>query len=88
MAVNYIANLLLRVPSDENGLAWPPKEARVYDAPEVNAFATGVRRNSALVVVSTCMKRLFMSHPPLVERIRVLQRNASAGQRDSVVERG
>ncbi len=35
----------------EAGIGTP--EVAVYDAPEVNAFATGARRNSALVAVST-----------------------------------
>lgn len=30
-----------------------PPEVAIYDAPEINAFATGARRNSALVAVST-----------------------------------
>lgn len=33
------------------GIGMP--EVAIYDAPEVNAFATGMRRNSALVAVST-----------------------------------
>jgi len=33
------------------GIGMP--EVAIYDAPEVNAFATGMRRNAALVAVST-----------------------------------
>jgi len=32
-------------------------EVAIYDAPDVNAFATGMRRNSALVAVSTGLLR-------------------------------
>lgn len=37
------------------GIGMP--EVAIYDAPEVNAFATGMRRNSALVAVSTGLMR-------------------------------
>lgn len=37
------------------GIATP--EVAVYDAPEINAFATGARRNAALVAVSTGLLR-------------------------------
>ena len=37
------------------GIGMP--EVAVYDAPEINAFATGARRNSALVAVSTGLLR-------------------------------
>ena len=37
------------------GIGMP--EVAIYDAPEVNAFATGMRRNSALVAVSTGLLR-------------------------------
>lgn len=35
----------------EAGIGMP--EVAIYDAPEMNAFATGARRNSALVAVTT-----------------------------------
>ncbi len=34
-------------------------EIAIYDAPDVNAFATGMRRNSALVAVSTGLLRVM-----------------------------
>jgi len=34
-----------------------PPEVAIYEAPEINAFATGARRNSALVAVSTGLLR-------------------------------
>jgi heat shock protein HtpX len=37
------------------GIGMP--EVAIYDAPDVNAFATGARRNSALVAVSTGLLR-------------------------------
>ena len=37
------------------GIAMP--EVAIYDAPDVNAFATGARRNAALVAVSTGLLR-------------------------------
>ena len=37
--------------ADRAGIGMP--EVAIYDAPEMNAFATGARRNSALVAVST-----------------------------------
>ncbi len=37
--------------ADRAGVGMP--EVAIYDAPEINAFATGARRNSALVAVST-----------------------------------
>lgn len=39
----------------EAGIGMP--EVAIYDAPEINAFATGARRNSALVAVSTGLLR-------------------------------
>jgi len=41
--------------ADRAGIGMP--EVAVYDAPEPNAFATGARRNSALVAVSTGLLR-------------------------------
>ena len=37
--------------ADQSGIGMP--EVAVYDAPEINAFATGANRNKALVAVST-----------------------------------
>ncbi len=39
----------------QEGIGMP--EVAVYDAPEINAFATGARRNSSLVAVSTGLLR-------------------------------
>lgn len=39
------------------GIAMP--EVAIYDAPDVNAFATGMRRNSALVAVSSGLLRVM-----------------------------
>jgi heat shock protein HtpX len=39
------------------GIGMP--EVAIYDAPDVNAFATGMRRNSALVAVSTGLLRVM-----------------------------
>jgi len=39
------------------GIGMP--EIAIYDAPDVNAFATGMRRNSALVAVSTGLLRVM-----------------------------
>ncbi|NLC70971.1 MAG: protease HtpX [Desulfuromonadaceae bacterium] len=41
--------------ADQAGIGMP--EVAVYDSPDVNAFATGMRRNSALVAVSTGLLR-------------------------------
>ena len=43
--------LQLRRQAQQAGIGMP--EVAVYDAPDVNAFATGARRDSALVAVST-----------------------------------
>jgi heat shock protein HtpX len=43
--------------SRQAGIGMP--EVAVYDAPDVNAFATGMRRNSALVAVSTGLLRVM-----------------------------
>ncbi|MEZ5565642.1 MAG: protease HtpX [Gammaproteobacteria bacterium] len=42
------------------GIGMP--EVAIYDAPEVNAFATGARRDSALVAVSTGLLRKMERH--------------------------
>lgn len=42
---------VVRRQSQQAGIAMP--EVAIYDTPDVNAFATGMRRNSALVAVST-----------------------------------
>ncbi len=41
----------VRRQAQQAGIGMP--EVAVYDAPEVNAFATGMNRNNALVAVST-----------------------------------
>jgi len=41
--------------ADQAGIGMP--EVAVYDAPDMNAFATGARRNNALVAVSTGLLR-------------------------------
>jgi len=41
--------------ADRAGVRMP--DVAIYDAPEINAFATGARRNSALVAVSTGLLR-------------------------------
>lgn len=41
--------------ADRAGIAMP--EVAIYNAPDMNAFATGMRRNSALVAVSTGLLR-------------------------------
>lgn len=41
--------------ADRAGVAMP--EVAIYDAPEINAFATGARRNAALVAVSSGLLR-------------------------------
>lgn len=41
--------------ADQAGIGMP--EVAIYDSPDVNAFATGMRRNSALVAVSTGLLR-------------------------------
>ena len=46
---------VVRRQSQQAGISMP--EVAVYDAPDVNAFATGMRRNSALVAVSTGLLR-------------------------------
>ena len=43
--------------ADRAGIGMP--EVAVYEAPDPNAFATGMRRNSALVAVSTGLLRLM-----------------------------
>lgn len=45
----------VRRQADRAGIGMP--EVAVYDAPEVNAFATGMSRNNALVAVSTGLLR-------------------------------
>ena len=45
----------VRRQADSAGIGMP--EVAIYDAPDVNAFATGMRRNSALVAVSTGLLR-------------------------------
>ncbi len=45
----------VRRQAQQAGIAMP--EVAVYDAPEINAFATGATRNSALVAVSTGLLR-------------------------------
>jgi heat shock protein HtpX len=46
---------VVRRHADASGIAMP--EVGIYDAPEMNAFATGPSRNSALVAVSTGLLR-------------------------------
>ena len=41
----------IRKYSTEMGIKMP--EVGIYDAPEINAFATGMSRNSSLIAVST-----------------------------------
>ncbi|NLV23757.1 MAG: protease HtpX [Deltaproteobacteria bacterium] len=41
--------------AEQTGIGMP--EVAIYDSPDVNAFATGMRRNSALVAVSTGLLR-------------------------------
>jgi heat shock protein HtpX len=45
----------VRRQAENAGIGMP--EVAIYDAPDVNAFATGMRRNSALVAVSTGLLR-------------------------------
>lgn len=45
----------VRVQAGKAGVAMP--EVAIYDAPDVNAFATGMRRDSSLVAVSTGLLR-------------------------------
>ena len=45
----------VRRQAESAGIGMP--EVAIYDAPDVNAFATGMRRNSALVAVSTGLLR-------------------------------
>jgi heat shock protein HtpX len=45
----------VRRQAEQAGIGMP--EVAIYDAPDVNAFATGMRRNSALVAVSTGLLR-------------------------------
>ena len=47
--------LLCEVEVDVSGIRMP--EVGVFDAPEINAFATGPTRNNALVAVSTALLR-------------------------------
>jgi heat shock protein HtpX len=46
---------VVRRQADKAGIGMP--EVAIYDAPDINAFATGMRRNSALVAVSTGLLR-------------------------------
>ena len=39
------------------GIGMP--EVAVYESPDVNAFATGTRRNNALIAVSTSVGKIF-----------------------------
>jgi heat shock protein HtpX len=45
----------VRRQAEQAGIAMP--EVAIYDSPDVNAFATGARRNAALVAVSTGLLR-------------------------------
>jgi heat shock protein HtpX len=45
----------VRRQAEKSGIGMP--EVAIYDAPEINAFATGMNRNSALVAVSTGLLR-------------------------------
>jgi len=45
----------VRKQAETAGIGMP--EVAIYDSPDVNAFATGMRRNSALVAVSTGLLR-------------------------------
>src|SRR5690606_24393891 len=45
----------VRRQADAAGIGMP--EVAIYDAPEINAFATGANRNNALVAVSTSLLR-------------------------------
>ena len=45
----------VRRQAEAAGIGMP--EVAVYDAPEINAFATGANRNNALVAVSTGLLR-------------------------------
>jgi heat shock protein HtpX len=45
----------VRRQADKAGIGMP--EVAIYDAPDINAFATGMNRNSALVAVSTGLLR-------------------------------
>ena len=45
----------VRRQADSAGIGMP--EVAIYDAPDINAFATGMRRNNALVAVSTGLLR-------------------------------
>lgn len=45
----------VRRQAEQAGIGMP--EVAIYDAPEINAFATGMNRNSALVAVSTGLLR-------------------------------
>ena len=47
--------LVVRRQAEVAGIGMP--EVAIYDAPDVNAFATGMRRNNALVAVSTGLLR-------------------------------
>jgi heat shock protein HtpX len=48
---------VVRRQADKAGIGMP--EVAIYDAPDINAFATGMRRNSALVAVSTGLLRVM-----------------------------
>jgi heat shock protein HtpX len=50
----------VRRQADRAGISMP--EVAIYDAPDVNAFATGARRNAALVAVSTGLLRQMKQH--------------------------
>ncbi|WP_440864327.1 protease HtpX [Symbiopectobacterium purcellii] len=43
----------VRVQSQQAGIAMP--QVAIYHAPDINAFATGARRDASLVAVSTCL---------------------------------
>jgi len=47
--------MIVRRQAEQAGIGMP--EVAIYDAPDVNAFATGMRRNNALVAVSTGLLR-------------------------------
>jgi len=51
---SWLVNTVKRQ-ADQAGIGMP--EVAIYDAPEMNAFATGARRDSALVAVSTGLLR-------------------------------
>ncbi len=66
----------VRQQARQAGIGMP--EVAIYDSPDINAFATGMKRNDSLIAVSIQSKgkglaRLLMSHPPLEERIEALR---------------